>query len=130
MRYQSYARWARCRSAHCSTWAWNLNANMNFHRGISVAPLLRLASEPRPLQGFAEQRALIPCGSTRMLLGVEDDASGTISPQEIAALLSSIMSVENAMSNTFSEMLHLSVLGIFNGTCGLTTYTKSITASC
>ncbi|CAE7237615.1 BXL6 [Symbiodinium sp. KB8] len=57
----SAARWARCRNAHCSLWARNLNAKLQFHRGLAASPLLRLAAEPMPISGFVEQRS---CGSS------------------------------------------------------------------
>mmetsp|Transcript_27652 Transcript_27652/g.43169 ORF Transcript_27652/g.43169 Transcript_27652/m.43169 type:complete len:127 (+) Transcript_27652:54-434(+) len=112
MAFANFARFARCRNAHCSAWARQMNANMNFRRGLAATPLMRMAAEMRPLQGFAEQRALIVCATTRMALGEAlDDAVGATSPQAIAALLDSIV-MENAACNTISEMLQLS-----NGKC-------------
>eukprot|EP00427_Karlodinium_veneficum_P046871 CAMPEP_0169243096 /NCGR_PEP_ID=MMETSP1016-20121227/32907_1 /TAXON_ID=342587 /ORGANISM="Karlodinium micrum, Strain CCMP2283" /LENGTH=101 /DNA_ID=CAMNT_0009323363 /DNA_START=83 /DNA_END=385 /DNA_ORIENTATION=- len=96
---------------------------MDFRRGIAASPLMRMAAEMRPLQGFAEQRALVICATTRMSLGEAlDDTDGVASPQAIAALLNGI-ATETSMASTFPEMLDLSVLGIFRGTsCVLATY--------
>eukprot|EP00427_Karlodinium_veneficum_P008915 CAMPEP_0169083968 /NCGR_PEP_ID=MMETSP1015-20121227/12360_1 /TAXON_ID=342587 /ORGANISM="Karlodinium micrum, Strain CCMP2283" /LENGTH=97 /DNA_ID=CAMNT_0009143925 /DNA_START=152 /DNA_END=445 /DNA_ORIENTATION=+ len=83
---------------------------MNFHRGIAASPLLRMAAEMRPPQGFAEQQAPIMCTTTRMALGEAlDDASGIASSHAVTVLLNSIL----AENSSFVEMLDLSVLGIF-----------------
>merc|ERR1719271_787690 len=96
-KFVNFARFAQCRNANCSPWARQLNANLNLRRGIASSPLLRMAAEMRPLQGFAEQRALVPCATARMAVGEAlDDTNGAASPQAIAALLNNIAALETA----------------------------------
>mmetsp|Transcript_123837 Transcript_123837/g.194242 ORF Transcript_123837/g.194242 Transcript_123837/m.194242 type:complete len:125 (+) Transcript_123837:57-431(+) len=114
MTFANFARFARCRNAYCSPWARQMNASMDFRRGIAASPLMRMAAEMRPLQGFAEQRALVICATTRMALGEAlDDTSGATSPQAIAVLLNSLIT-----ENSSSEMLDLFV----DGKCCSTAY--------
>eukprot|EP00404_Azadinium_spinosum_P004280 CAMPEP_0180477876 /NCGR_PEP_ID=MMETSP1036_2-20121128/32489_1 /TAXON_ID=632150 /ORGANISM="Azadinium spinosum, Strain 3D9" /LENGTH=124 /DNA_ID=CAMNT_0022485379 /DNA_START=181 /DNA_END=555 /DNA_ORIENTATION=- len=96
---------------------------MELHRGICSSPLLRLAAEPRPMAGFAEQKSV--SGAVSKLCSGEalDEVGGNA--DEIAAILSGIAELDAAISFSFTEMLDLSVLGIFNGSsCGLTTYKR------
>ena len=82
-----------------------------------------MAAEMKPLQGFAEQRGLVPCATTHMAMGEAlDDMSGATSPQAMAALLEGITIANMSMSGRFSETVPLSTLGIFNRSCGMTTY--------
>merc|ERR1719191_974958 len=102
MTFASFSRFARCRNAHCSVWARQVNASMDFRRGIAASPLMRMAAEMRPMQGFAEQRALVICATTRMALGEAlDDTDGVASPQALAALLNGV-AMENSLSTSFS----------------------------
>ena len=55
------ARWARCRNAHLSSFARQVNLGLNGHRGLaSCPPLTRICAELQPVHGFVEQRAKTP----------------------------------------------------------------------
>eukprot|EP00933_Yihiella_yeosuensis_P056284 TRINITY_DN55389_c0_g1_i1.p2 TRINITY_DN55389_c0_g1~~TRINITY_DN55389_c0_g1_i1.p2 ORF type:complete len:121 (-),score=19.67 TRINITY_DN55389_c0_g1_i1:229-591(-) len=111
MSFASCARWARCRNAHCSTWARNINVQMRMNRGLAAAPILRLVAEPMPLGGFPEQRSTVSCSSRLCLGEAVDDVTGAASAQAIAGILNSLAEMDAAISNSFTEMLDLSVLG-------------------
>ncbi|CAE7540074.1 BXL6 [Symbiodinium natans] len=118
----SAARWARCRNAHCSLWARNLNANLQFHRGLAAAPLLRLAAEPMPISGFVEQRS---CGASLVsnlcASGEEADSldGGVAAAQAIAVILDGVAKLDGSISSRFAEMLDTSVLIMYKCCGGL-----------
>ncbi|CAE7042176.1 BXL6 [Symbiodinium sp. CCMP2592] len=118
----SAARWARCRNAHCSLWARNLNAKLQFHRGLAAAPLLRLAAEPMPISGFVEQRS---CGSSLIsnvcASGEEADAMdvSVAAAQAIAVILDGVSKLDGSVSSRFAEMLDTSVLIMYKCCSGL-----------
>ncbi|CAE8581235.1 unnamed protein product [Polarella glacialis] len=109
MSFASYARFARCRNAHCSSWARNLNINLGLHqRGLASAPLLRLAAEMRPPAGWVEQRIAAQSVTSRLCIGEGlDDVTGAASAQAVAAILHGIAEMDSAISNSFTEMLDL-----------------------
>mmetsp|Transcript_145902 Transcript_145902/g.406394 ORF Transcript_145902/g.406394 Transcript_145902/m.406394 type:complete len:135 (+) Transcript_145902:121-525(+) len=123
MTFAARARWATCRAARLSAWSHNLNMNLRFHRGIAASPLLRLAAETRPLGGFAEQRCAVAGGtSAQFRVGEElEDSSSSAAAQAIAAILKDVASFDTAATNSFTEMLDLSVLCSIYSTssCGL-----------
>mmetsp|Transcript_44132 Transcript_44132/g.141475 ORF Transcript_44132/g.141475 Transcript_44132/m.141475 type:complete len:118 (-) Transcript_44132:99-452(-) len=115
MTFAAYARWAVPRNINCSTFNRRIAANMQLNRGLAASPLLRLAAEPRPLGGFVEQRGAVPLGGARPKLGEElDDTSPT---EALASILNGITDADAAVCTSFTEMLELSVLGIYNGRC-------------
>ncbi|CAE7249286.1 unnamed protein product [Symbiodinium pilosum] len=61
-RWASHAsRWARCRNAHLSSFARQVNLGLQGHRGLASCPALsRVCAEMRPAQGFVEQRTRTP----------------------------------------------------------------------
>eukprot|EP00930_Biecheleria_cincta_P006685 TRINITY_DN107747_c0_g1_i1.p1 TRINITY_DN107747_c0_g1~~TRINITY_DN107747_c0_g1_i1.p1 ORF type:complete len:146 (-),score=17.44 TRINITY_DN107747_c0_g1_i1:119-508(-) len=122
MTFASAARWARCRNAHLSSWARNLNANLRLHRNLAAVPSLRVAAEPMPISGFVEQRtgasSLI---SSLATIGEETDevAGGVASAQAIAAILEGVSKLDGSVSSRFAEMLDTSVLIIYKTRCEL-----------
>mmetsp|Transcript_49948 Transcript_49948/g.138735 ORF Transcript_49948/g.138735 Transcript_49948/m.138735 type:complete len:133 (-) Transcript_49948:176-574(-) len=124
MAFAAFARWARPRNAQLSVFGRRLMADMRLHRGVAATPLLRLAAEPPPLSGFVEQRGATPAGVGRLLDGEAlDDAMSAAAEQAVASIISGVMELDAMVSVSFSEMLELTVLGIFNGSsCRLATY--------
>mmetsp|Transcript_929 Transcript_929/g.2966 ORF Transcript_929/g.2966 Transcript_929/m.2966 type:complete len:128 (-) Transcript_929:82-465(-) len=111
----AFARWARPRNAHLSSFGRRLAVDLKLVRGIAAAPALRLAGEPRPLGGWVEQRGAIPIGTGRLLLGeASDDLSDPTAAQIVAAVLNDIAEPCGDVCFSFSEMIDLSVLGICN----------------
>ncbi|CAE8680166.1 unnamed protein product [Polarella glacialis] len=110
MSFASYARWATCRNAHCSSWARNLNMKLRMHRGLASSPILRLAAEPRPLEGFVEQRSAVAGLTNRLCAGedLDENSGGVAAAQAIAAILDGIANLDTTMSCRLSEMLDLS----------------------
>eukprot|EP00927_Polykrikos_kofoidii_P057351 TRINITY_DN5146_c1_g1_i1.p1 TRINITY_DN5146_c1_g1~~TRINITY_DN5146_c1_g1_i1.p1 ORF type:complete len:132 (-),score=21.64 TRINITY_DN5146_c1_g1_i1:184-552(-) len=113
MSFASSARWARCRSAHLSSWSRAVNASFSQHaRGLATsANVLRIAAEARPPNGFVEQRDCasgIISGSTQVSgADGEDDIA---SLEAVAALIDSVMAVSDSSVGCFNN--HLSyVLG-------------------
>ncbi|CAE7247161.1 unnamed protein product [Symbiodinium necroappetens] len=61
MRWTHASRWARCRNAHLSSFARQVNLGLQGHRGLaSCPPLTRVCAELRPAHGFVEQRMRTP----------------------------------------------------------------------
>eukprot|EP00450_Noctiluca_scintillans_P014105 CAMPEP_0194509328 /NCGR_PEP_ID=MMETSP0253-20130528/40028_1 /TAXON_ID=2966 /ORGANISM="Noctiluca scintillans" /LENGTH=116 /DNA_ID=CAMNT_0039352469 /DNA_START=61 /DNA_END=411 /DNA_ORIENTATION=+ len=57
----SHARHVACRRGQqLNTWAFLTKTGLGGSRTLSAVPLMRLCSEMKPPQGFAEQRAAIP----------------------------------------------------------------------
>eukprot|EP00927_Polykrikos_kofoidii_P077517 TRINITY_DN74459_c0_g1_i1.p1 TRINITY_DN74459_c0_g1~~TRINITY_DN74459_c0_g1_i1.p1 ORF type:complete len:122 (-),score=20.19 TRINITY_DN74459_c0_g1_i1:99-464(-) len=93
MSYASGARWARCRSAHLSSWSRAVNTNFRLHsRGLASAAVLRVAAEARPPTGFVEQRV---CASSVMTgdtqLSGSEDSDDIESLEVVAALIDSVI---------------------------------------
>mmetsp|Transcript_118083 Transcript_118083/g.220739 ORF Transcript_118083/g.220739 Transcript_118083/m.220739 type:complete len:122 (-) Transcript_118083:141-506(-) len=101
MGFACYARFARCRAANLSTWARQVNLNLDgARRGLAVTSLTRQAcAEYRPAAAFPEQQQLPmtagPLGTADMLAEAtgESDALAalidcllTMSPSELALL--------------------------------------------
>ncbi|CAE7565106.1 unnamed protein product [Symbiodinium natans] len=92
-RWASHAsRWARCRNAHLSAFARQVNFGLQGHRGLaSCPPLSRICAELRPTQGFVEQRMRTPGTLDRFASGEPCDSMDQESAlQVIAALLQDI----------------------------------------
>mmetsp|Transcript_105436 Transcript_105436/g.308262 ORF Transcript_105436/g.308262 Transcript_105436/m.308262 type:complete len:131 (+) Transcript_105436:88-480(+) len=123
MTFAAHARFAACRAAHLSAWSRSLNMNMRLGRTLAAAPLLRLAGEPRPLAGFAEQKGSVVGGNAAQLCFGEEleDSSSSAAAQAIAAILKDIADFDTAVNSTFTEMLDLSVLcSVYSSSsCGL-----------
>eukprot|EP00929_Paragymnodinium_shiwhaense_P037321 TRINITY_DN19902_c0_g1_i1.p2 TRINITY_DN19902_c0_g1~~TRINITY_DN19902_c0_g1_i1.p2 ORF type:complete len:135 (-),score=19.27 TRINITY_DN19902_c0_g1_i1:234-599(-) len=108
------ARFARCRSAHLCPWARQVNANLSLHRSLAAAPLLRLAAEPQPLAGFAEQLPAVNGPSTNMQLS--DDTEDTDeNSAAIAAIISGVSELDITFNSLLAEMLDLSLYGSSGG---------------
>mmetsp|Transcript_13915 Transcript_13915/g.40136 ORF Transcript_13915/g.40136 Transcript_13915/m.40136 type:complete len:129 (-) Transcript_13915:125-511(-) len=80
MTFACYARWARCRAAHCSLWARQMNLaafGSPSRRGLAAAtmPSLRttMCAEVRPAAAFAEQGLMT--GSVSAVSGVGEELS-------------------------------------------------------
>mmetsp|Transcript_56569 Transcript_56569/g.143123 ORF Transcript_56569/g.143123 Transcript_56569/m.143123 type:complete len:127 (+) Transcript_56569:83-463(+) len=117
MTFAAFARWAMPRNVHLSAFNRNLAVQMRLHRGLAASPVLRLAAEPRPLSGFVEQSsggvALVAMGS-----GSEDvSAVSTAASDTIASILNGIAELDASTSMLITEMLELSTLRTFNGSC-------------
>eukprot|EP00747_Dinoflagellata_sp_TGD_P165734 gnl/TRDRNA2_/TRDRNA2_187464_c0_seq1.p1 gnl/TRDRNA2_/TRDRNA2_187464_c0~~gnl/TRDRNA2_/TRDRNA2_187464_c0_seq1.p1 ORF type:complete len:129 (+),score=16.83 gnl/TRDRNA2_/TRDRNA2_187464_c0_seq1:101-487(+) len=123
--FAGFARFAKCRNAQCSAWARRVNANFATQRGLASAPIMRVCGEMQPLSGFAEQRPSVvgTAGGSTGLGDVQDDAPSKISSQDIAMIINDCI-LNDTMNTTFSEMLGLSIHGIFNGqSCRSSRYT-------
>jgi len=91
MSFASFARWARPRNCALSQWNRNLAMNMQMTRGMAATPLLRLAADPRPLEGFVEQRGAVPLGAARQMVGESlDELSEAAAEQAVAAVLANV----------------------------------------
>mmetsp|Transcript_24582 Transcript_24582/g.56714 ORF Transcript_24582/g.56714 Transcript_24582/m.56714 type:complete len:126 (-) Transcript_24582:202-579(-) len=76
MGFACYARTARCRASHLSSWARRTNMCLDGHRSLaSASVLLRACSEVRPAGSFPEQR-LVACGS-EVSVGAEMEGEET-----------------------------------------------------
>ncbi|CAJ1428896.1 unnamed protein product [Effrenium voratum] len=86
-------RWARCRNAHLSSFARQVNLGLQGHRGLSSCPALtRICAEMRPVQGFVEQRTKTPGALSRLLSGDGlENLDGSSSQQAVAELLESVI---------------------------------------
>ncbi|CAK9028822.1 Uncharacterized protein SCF082_LOCUS18523 [Durusdinium trenchii] len=102
-----FARFARCRNAHLS--AWSRTMNFQLHRGIATAPLLRLASEIRPQNGWPEQRFGSCLGFA--MQGEASLENGSAATDAVAAILATIVELDAALGSRCSDYLVLSVLG-------------------
>eukprot|EP00933_Yihiella_yeosuensis_P063875 TRINITY_DN67135_c0_g1_i1.p1 TRINITY_DN67135_c0_g1~~TRINITY_DN67135_c0_g1_i1.p1 ORF type:complete len:125 (-),score=17.79 TRINITY_DN67135_c0_g1_i1:234-608(-) len=100
MTFAAAGRWAFARNAHCSAFARNLNIGLRLHRGISSAsPILRLASETRPLQGFVEQRSSVTGLARDVCSGAELEEVGAVEAlQAAAAILDGIAQVDGSVA--------------------------------
>mmetsp|Transcript_5538 Transcript_5538/g.15899 ORF Transcript_5538/g.15899 Transcript_5538/m.15899 type:complete len:115 (-) Transcript_5538:165-509(-) len=88
----SHARHVTCR-AQFNTWAYVARACVDGSRTLTTAPLMRLCSEMRPPQGFAEQRTTIP-GALMGVIGTDalDDVE-TEAETALAAIIDAITGV-------------------------------------
>eukprot|EP00401_Gymnodinium_catenatum_P081719 CAMPEP_0117523072 /NCGR_PEP_ID=MMETSP0784-20121206/34536_1 /TAXON_ID=39447 /ORGANISM="" /LENGTH=125 /DNA_ID=CAMNT_0005319167 /DNA_START=34 /DNA_END=411 /DNA_ORIENTATION=+ len=121
MTFAASARFSRCRSAHLSSWARRLNANLTLPRGIASAPLLRLAGEPQPIGGFVEQRVTIAGAITGMGFGEKDSDDASTDALIVAALLDGVLNLDSVLTQSFTKMLDLTARGSINGSCIMTT---------
>jgi len=115
MGFTCYARWARCRAAHVSPWARQVNLHLDGRRTASAAAsaVLHLCAESRPAATFPEQqtaragRALSLCTSDV----AADDTDA------LAALIEGIASVglvEEILADLHSQSIRWTV----GPTCG------------
>eukprot|EP00930_Biecheleria_cincta_P096702 TRINITY_DN88511_c0_g1_i1.p1 TRINITY_DN88511_c0_g1~~TRINITY_DN88511_c0_g1_i1.p1 ORF type:complete len:131 (-),score=19.65 TRINITY_DN88511_c0_g1_i1:96-488(-) len=102
------ARWARCRNAHLSSFARQVNLGLQGHRGLAgCPPLTRLCAELRPAQGFVEQRSGVPGTLDRLTSGeASDDIDGAAAQQIVAALMEGIAAV-NAGGGCSSQLFEI-----------------------
>ena len=109
------ARWARCRNAHLSPFARQVNLGLNGHRGLaSCPPLTRICAELRPVQGFVEQRAKTPGALSRILSGEsQEHLDGAVSQQVLADLLDAVIAA--SLGNGGCSLSEIFDIGI---TCG------------
>eukprot|EP00929_Paragymnodinium_shiwhaense_P053570 TRINITY_DN26826_c0_g3_i1.p1 TRINITY_DN26826_c0_g3~~TRINITY_DN26826_c0_g3_i1.p1 ORF type:complete len:133 (-),score=7.84 TRINITY_DN26826_c0_g3_i1:264-662(-) len=90
MAFATCGRWARCRSAHLSSWARQANASFTAHaRGLASISLMATCAEMRPPSGFPEQRingapVLAEAG------GLMSEAEGSDAAESLLALVSLI----------------------------------------
>mmetsp|Transcript_22477 Transcript_22477/g.57285 ORF Transcript_22477/g.57285 Transcript_22477/m.57285 type:complete len:115 (+) Transcript_22477:123-467(+) len=102
MSFGAYARFARCRVPHLSPWARNVNVRIQMggmHRGLASTSLMRLAAEPRPINGFVEQRSSVLGGIGR-LCGGEDADIADDSDAVLAFIISSITELDTNVTNS------------------------------
>mmetsp|Transcript_22478 Transcript_22478/g.57289 ORF Transcript_22478/g.57289 Transcript_22478/m.57289 type:complete len:121 (+) Transcript_22478:123-485(+) len=112
MSFGAYARFARCRVPHLSPWARNVNVRIQMggmHRGLASTSLMRLAAEPRPINGFVEQRSSVPSGIGRLCVGEDADIGDNSDAQVLAFIISSITELDTNVANSHVEMLDRSV---------------------
>eukprot|EP00930_Biecheleria_cincta_P020067 TRINITY_DN15168_c0_g1_i1.p1 TRINITY_DN15168_c0_g1~~TRINITY_DN15168_c0_g1_i1.p1 ORF type:complete len:128 (-),score=9.95 TRINITY_DN15168_c0_g1_i1:115-498(-) len=85
-------RWARCRNAHLSLFARQVNLGLQGHRGLASCPTIsRICSELRPISGFVEQRSKIPGALDHFTSGeAPEDIDGAAVSLTVAALLEEI----------------------------------------
>eukprot|EP00443_Scrippsiella_acuminata_P047941 CAMPEP_0115210456 /NCGR_PEP_ID=MMETSP0270-20121206/22258_1 /TAXON_ID=71861 /ORGANISM="Scrippsiella trochoidea, Strain CCMP3099" /LENGTH=122 /DNA_ID=CAMNT_0002624115 /DNA_START=124 /DNA_END=492 /DNA_ORIENTATION=- len=119
MTFACYARWARCRAAHLSPWARQMNmaAFDGPRRGLAAVPALKVAcAEVRPALAFPEQTLVQGCVSA-MLGAAEESIDGDSLEQllDLARsspssffLLSEVIGMSASYSNPFStqQMRH------------------------
>eukprot|EP00440_Ansanella_granifera_P075577 gb/GFBE01082012.1/.p1 GENE.gb/GFBE01082012.1/~~gb/GFBE01082012.1/.p1 ORF type:complete len:128 (+),score=17.31 gb/GFBE01082012.1/:1-384(+) len=113
------ARWARCRNAHLSSFARQVNLGLQGHRGLaSCPPLTRICAELRPLQGFVEQRAKTPGTLDHFSSGEDlDDLDGAAARQVLAELLEGITAVGNTSGCSLSEIFDICLSTACMRTC-------------
>ncbi|CAE7174069.1 unnamed protein product, partial [Symbiodinium pilosum] len=105
MRWASHsARFARCRNAHLSSFARQVNIGLQGHRALATcAPLVRLCAEPRPAQGFVEQRAKTPGSLSRVTNGEGLEDADAATQQVVAEMLESIVNSFTTGTLSLSE---------------------------
>merc|ERR1719471_163959 len=123
MTFVAFARWAIPRNVQLSAWSRQLAMNMRTTRGLAAVSLM--AAEPRPLQGFVEQRGSIPFGAVRQESGESiDELSNAAAAQAVASVLNGMGDLD-CVTISLSEMLDLNLLTLTNGSsCGVTTYKR------
>ncbi|CAK9050834.1 Hypothetical protein SCF082_LOCUS27983 [Durusdinium trenchii] len=109
------ARWARCRNAHLSQFARQVNLGLQGHRGLSSCPpLTRICAELMPVQGFVEQRAKTPGTLSRILSGESlESLDGAVSQQVIADFLE--MVIASSLGNSRCSLAEIFDIGM---SCG------------
>eukprot|EP00434_Breviolum_minutum_P029868 symbB.v1.2.026410.t1/scaffold2636.1/size74350/3 len=109
------ARWARCRNAHLSSFARQVNLGLNGHRGLaSCPPLTRICAELQPVHGFVEQRAKTPGALSRILSGEsQEHLDGAVSEQVLQDLLETVIAA--SLGNGGCSLSEVFDIGI---TCG------------
>eukprot|EP00419_Tripos_fusus_P004554 CAMPEP_0172671604 /NCGR_PEP_ID=MMETSP1074-20121228/11023_1 /TAXON_ID=2916 /ORGANISM="Ceratium fusus, Strain PA161109" /LENGTH=101 /DNA_ID=CAMNT_0013488679 /DNA_START=48 /DNA_END=350 /DNA_ORIENTATION=+ len=97
MRFASTGRWAKCRAANLSPWSRRLNAQLHMHRSLCAAPILRLAAEPRPPEGFVEQRNFA-VGSICSSLSEGQESDDDSHSELVAAIINGVMELDVSFS--------------------------------
>eukprot|EP00435_Cladocopium_sp_Y103_P059978 s7_g21.t1 len=127
------ARWARCRNAHLSQFARQVNLGLQGHRGLaSCPPLTRICAELRPVQGFVEQRAKTPGTLSRILSGESlEHLDGAVSQQVVADLLETVIAASLGNGGcSLSEIFDIGMTcGCLHWTCQKPTASRSLGAS-
>eukprot|EP00929_Paragymnodinium_shiwhaense_P053568 TRINITY_DN26826_c0_g1_i1.p1 TRINITY_DN26826_c0_g1~~TRINITY_DN26826_c0_g1_i1.p1 ORF type:complete len:150 (-),score=13.17 TRINITY_DN26826_c0_g1_i1:110-505(-) len=106
MTFATCGRWARCRSAHLSSWARQANASFTAHaRGLASISVMATCAEMRPPSGFPEQRingapVLADAGG---LMSEAEGSDAAESLQALAALIDGAIAECSGVS--YSETL-------------------------
>merc|ERR1712136_291129 len=112
----STARHVACRRGQLlSTWAFLAKTGSGGSRTLSAVPLMRLCSEVKPAQGFAEQfvgntRALAGTLGTSALDEVDDETESAI-----AAISEALAAVNSGGSQVFSSLFKMHGEKIYAG---------------
>eukprot|EP00927_Polykrikos_kofoidii_P073851 TRINITY_DN6986_c0_g1_i1.p1 TRINITY_DN6986_c0_g1~~TRINITY_DN6986_c0_g1_i1.p1 ORF type:complete len:117 (+),score=7.78 TRINITY_DN6986_c0_g1_i1:101-451(+) len=98
MSFGAHARWARCRSAHLSSWSRAVNARLQSNARGLASSSLRLCAEMKPPAGFVEQRIASTLVATKSPVGGAEVSELAESVKELAALIDEVIAESAGVS--------------------------------